>query len=186
MPIVVESRRKSLVTLNKLYPGAEVLDVTSKGPDPWIRFSPFFPHGGIPIPNTPRMTAQSVEGVWQGLKVFETEGVDASKLSNRSMHDLKRTQRRFGSVKGHQHGLLSRQLLSYKDARRDIYLPTYHWILENKLQLEIELLRTLAQTKTVVLLDYTTNGNWEDTSEPLSHAALVKLFAEGHWPVASA
>ncbi|TDD65424.1 hypothetical protein E1298_41375, partial [Actinomadura rubrisoli] len=28
--------------------GALVLDVTSRGDEPWVRFSPFYPHGGYP------------------------------------------------------------------------------------------------------------------------------------------
>ena len=35
---------------------------------------------------------------------------------------------------------------------------------------------------TVVLLDFTTNGDVEDLATPLSHAALVKRFVEGSWP----
>ena len=31
--------------------------------------SPFYPHGGIPIPFSGSVTSQSVEGIWQGLKV---------------------------------------------------------------------------------------------------------------------
>ena len=34
----------------------------------------------------------------------------------------------------------------------------------------------------VVLLDYETNGDVEDLSRPLSHAALVKCHLEGEWP----
>ena len=35
--IVVESRRKSLANLQKAWPEATLIDVTSKGPEPWIR-----------------------------------------------------------------------------------------------------------------------------------------------------
>src|SRR5262245_22655287 len=55
-------------------------DVTSRGPEPWVRFSPFFPHGGIPVPFTAGRTAMSVEGIWQGLKVFASADVDESKF----------------------------------------------------------------------------------------------------------
>ena len=62
MAIVIESRRKKRATIEKVWPGALILDVTSKGEEPWVRFSPFYPHGGIPIPNSPGTFAQSVEG----------------------------------------------------------------------------------------------------------------------------
>jgi hypothetical protein len=35
-----------------------------------------------------------------------------------------------------------------------------------------------------VLLDYETNGDVEDLSRPLSHAALVKHYLEEKWPAA--
>ena len=183
MPFVVESRRKSLAKIQANHPGAIVLDVTSKGPQPWVKFSPFFPHGGIPIPNTPGRTALSVEGIWQGLKVFENANVDTSKMSNCTMTGLKRTQRRFGHVKGHQFGLISQQLLPYIVARKAIYLPSYRWVLEHKLESEMETLRQIAADKLVVLLDYETNPDWQDPRRPLSHAALIQQFLERRWPV---
>ena len=47
MPVVVESRRKARSSIEWLWPGALILDVTSRGDEPWVRFSPFYPHGGI-------------------------------------------------------------------------------------------------------------------------------------------
>ena len=43
-------------------------------------------------------------------------------------------------------------------------------------------LRDEAATRTVVLLDYETNGDVDDLSSPLSHAALVRCYLEGRWP----
>jgi len=85
-----------------------VLDLTSRGPDPWVRFSPFWPHGGIPVPLSDGRTGASVEGIWQALKVFETAGVDESKLGVTTMRGLKRTARRLGAVRGHRAGLTRR------------------------------------------------------------------------------
>src|SRR5262249_32980567 len=45
MRIVVESRRKKPATIAKAWPDALVVDLTSKGEEPWVRFSPFYPHG---------------------------------------------------------------------------------------------------------------------------------------------
>ena len=53
MPYIVANRRQSRETLVRRHGDVTILDVTSKGPEPWVRFSPFYPHGGIPIPNTP-------------------------------------------------------------------------------------------------------------------------------------
>lgn len=168
MPIEVASRRRKVKR-----PDAVVVDVTSRGPDPWVRFSPFYPHGQIPVPLSPGVTSESVEGVWQALKVFEGADVDPSKLTVTSMKGLKRTVRRFGQVRGHRAGLAGERLLDYRTARREIYLPAYRWVLEHRLQAEVARLHELAESSDVVLLDYTTNGDVEDISSPLSHAALV-------------
>jgi hypothetical protein len=182
MPIVVGSRRAKIATVERQYPGALILDVTSKGPDPWVRFSPFYPHGGIPVPKSPGQTAASVEGLWQGLKVFEKEDIDPSKWRITTMRGIKRSGRSRGAVRGHRHGVGSDVLLGYRDARYRIYLPAYRWVLENRLVAEVEQLREHARERTVVLLDYETNGDVDDLSSPLSHAALVKWFVEGSWP----
>lgn len=184
MEVSVESRRKKLVSIEKLWPGAVIIDVTSKGSEPWIRFSPFYPHGGVPIPNTPNQTAQSVEGLWQGLKVFEREDIDSRKWAITDMAGIKRGGKSRGVVRGHRFGINHETLLGYRDARYHIYLPAYKWVLENRLASEVEQLRQLAANKPLVLLDYETNADVEDVSSPLSHAALVMYYLQGKWPSA--
>lgn len=173
MPLSVASRRSRAG-----HPNALVLDVTSRGPEPWVRFSPFYPHGGIPVPMTPGVTSQSVEGIWQALKVFERADVDPGKLGITTMRDLKRTSRRFGRVLGHRAGLEGTELLPYREARERIYLPSYRWVLEHRLTGLVEELRALCRAGEVVLLDYTVNGDVADESRPLSHAALIVQYAE--------
>lgn len=182
MPVVIESRRRAPAGVAKRWPRADVLDVTSKGPDPWVRFSPFYPHGGIPIPNTPDQTAQSVEGLWQGLKVFEREDVDPGRWAITTMAGIKRGGTSRGAVWGHRLGARGDALLGYRDARYRIYLPAYRWVLEHRLADLVGELRDRAAAGTVVLLDYETNADIEDLSRPLSHAALVQYHLEGCWP----
>lgn len=180
--LVVESKRKNLETLKKEYPGAYIFDVTSKAKDEFLRLSPFYPHGGIPVPFSPGKTAASVEGIWQGLKVFEDAGIDRETFRNRTMKNIKRTTRKYGPCLGHQKGLESDELLSYIDARKLIYLPSYRWILENKCADLVKKIRIISKTKTVVLLDYETNADVLDPKKPLSHASLIKAFVEGNYP----
>ncbi len=183
MAITVESRRKKLSTLEKRAPGALILDLTSRGEEPWVRFSPFYPHGGIPVPHAPGVFAQSVEGLWQGLKVFEHEDIDPSRWQVAEMRGIKRAAGGpRGKVLGHRLGPGSTALLGYRDARYRIYLPAYRWVLQNRLAAEVDRLRHEAATRPLVLLDYETNGDVEDLSRPLSHAALVKAHLEGRWP----
>ncbi len=182
MALIVTSRRTSWETLQQRYADAHILDVTSAGPDPWVCFSPFYPHGGIPVPFSPGLVSASVEGVWQGLKVFESMDVDPSKFTITNMTGIKRSVRKYGKVLGHRAGVAGEQLLSYVEARRVIYLPSYRWVLEHRLQDLLAELRRLEAEKTVVLLDYETNYNVEDVTRPLSHAGLIKLYLEGIWP----
>ncbi len=180
--ILVFHKSKQKESILKKYSDAKIIDLTSKAEDDFVQFSPFYPHKNIPVPFSEGHFAESVEGVWQGLKVFETEDIDTSRFNITNMKGLKRTVRKFGKCLGHRNGIKGDSLLNYLDARKQIYLPLYHWILKNKLQSLIDILKEISQKQTLVLLDYETNGNIEDTSKPLSHAHLVKLFLEGNYP----
>ncbi len=181
--IVVESKRKSENTLKRLYPDATIIDVTSHGGPEMIKFSPFYPHGGIPVPFSGTMTSMSVEGIWQGLKVFGSSDVDTSCFRNATMKNLKRTVRVNGSCKGHRKGVRGTELLGYLTARELIYLPSYKWVLDHKVGHLVDRLRRISESGTLVLLDYETNLDVLNTSSPLSHAGLIKAYIEGTYPI---
>ena len=180
--IVIESKRKKIENILKKYPNAIIADVTSKAKDGLVRLSPFYPHGGIPIPFSDGMTATCVEAVWQGLKVFEGADVDVEMFKNDTMKNVKRTVRKYGKPLGHRKGVSGEELLGYIEARKQIYIPTYRWMLEHKTIEIIERLREASKTKTIVLLDYNTCCDVDDPKKPLSHAFLVKAYAEGLYP----
>ncbi|MBR4924973.1 MAG: hypothetical protein IKZ61_04390 [Prevotella sp.] len=180
--IVIESKRKKSATIYNKYPNAILADVTSGAKDGLVKFSPFYPHGGIPVPFSEGYTATCVEAVWQGLKVFKGHDVDISLFQNDTMKGIKRTARRFGKPLGHRKGVHGKELLSYIEARKQIYIPTYKWVLENKVVDIIERLREASKAKTIVLLDYDTNDDVENVKKPLSHASLIKAYVEGIYP----
>lgn len=181
--IIIESKRKKLQTILKQYPGAIPADVTSAATDGLIKLSPFYPHGGIPVPFSEGYTATCVEAIWQGLKVFESCDVDVQLFQNDTMKNIKRTVRRFGKPLGHRKGVHGMELLGYIEARKQIYIPTYKWVLENKVASIIERLRTASnEGKTIILLDYDTNADVENAKKPLSHASLIKAYVEGTYP----
>lgn len=171
--IIVKNKRCSQEKLLKEFPGAIIVDVTSKGDEEWRKLSPFYPHGGIPVPFSEGLTSMSVEGIWQGLKVFESGDVDRSSFRNDSMKGIKRTVRTNGKCLGHRKGVNGNTLLGYIEARKEIYVPSYFWMLENKCGEQINKLRIISQSKLVILLDYDTNADIEDTKKPLSHASLI-------------
>ncbi len=180
--ITIESKRKKIEAIREKYPDAMIIDVTSKANDEFVRFSPFFPIGDIPIPFTDGKKAVSVEGIWQGLKVFEDYDVDTQMFYNCDMKNLKRTKRKFGRCLGHRKGVNGDELLGYIEARKLIYLPSYKWVLENKLQKLVTAIRVISKNKPVVLLDYNTNPDVNDPKRPLSHASLIKAYIEGNYP----
>lgn len=182
--IYIANRKRKEEAIQKQYPGAVILDITSKAHSRSARMlSPFYPHGGIPIPYSHGRYSFSVEGVWQGLKVFSSVGVDEGCFSNATGKDLKRTVRKYGTPLGHQKGLDSQELLSYDKARAFIYLPSYFWMLENipEVQHTLDRIKVQLEKTDVVLLDYNL-GDYEDFSKPLSHAGLVRLYLLGEYP----
>ena len=180
--IIIASKRSKRENILKKYPNSIIADVTSKAQDGLVKLSPFYPHGGIPVPLSDGMTAMCVEAVWQGLKVFEGADVDVEMFKNDTMKNIKRTVRKYGKPLGHRKGVSGKELLGYIEARKQIYIPTYRWMLEHKTMDIIERLREASKTKTIVLLDYNTCCDVDDPKKPLSHAFLVKAYAEGLYP----
>jgi len=183
--IYIENKKTKETTILKKYPNALILDISSKGEQPWVKFSPFYPHGNIPIPpksDNPKYFSQTVEGIWQGLKVFEGEDIDRSKFEIKNMEGIKRTVRKFGKPLGHRFGVEGKVLLDYQTARKEIYLRTYAWVLDNILQEELQLLKKKAEKQNLVLLDYNTNEDIDDYKKPLSHAGLVKRYLLKKFP----
>lgn len=176
------SKRRKADKILREYPGAILADVTSRAKDGLVRLSPFYPHGGIPVPFSEGWTATCVEAIWQGLKVFEHADIDTEMFKNNTMKNLKRTVKQFGKPLGHRKGVNGTELLGYIEARKEIYVPAYRWVLEHKVQNIVERLREASLTRTIVLLDYNTNCDVDDGSKPLSHAYLIKAYVEGLYP----
>ncbi|WP_299891586.1 hypothetical protein [uncultured Lacinutrix sp.] len=171
--IFIQSKRRKIENIQKDFPNSEVIDVTSKGEFPFVKFSPFYPIGNIPVPESKNLYSESVEGIWQGLKVFLNSDIDKSKFLITKMKGIKRTVRKYGKPLGHRNGT---ELLDYISARKLIYVPTYNWVLNNKLSDEIEQLKAIHNKKDIVLLDYETNENIDDGRRPFSHAVLIKEY----------
>ena len=60
--IVIDSKRKKRENILKKYPDAIIADVTSHAEDDLIKLSPFYPHGGIPVPFSEGVKATCVGG----------------------------------------------------------------------------------------------------------------------------
>jgi hypothetical protein len=180
--ISILSHKCKLENIQKKHPNVIILDITSKASKELVRLSPFYPYGDIPVPFSDGILASCVEAVWQGLKVFEDEGIDTSTFNNNTMDGIKRTTRKHGKIIGHQKGVNNVSILNYQTAKHLIYIPTYKWMIEHKCLDLIAGLRKLARNNDIVLLDYNTCIDVDNTKKPLSHAFLVKAYVEKIYP----
>ncbi len=146
-------------------PGALWIDVSSEGDAPLDGLSPMYPHGGIPVPGLPGAMADSVEGIWQGLKVIR------GKTAPRYFRGP--GKKRGGKPAGHRFGD-ERRLLGIEAARRRIYIPAYEWMLENCVSAAaIEMLREPMRAGTrIFLYDRASNGSI-GKDLPFAHASVL-------------
>jgi hypothetical protein len=144
-----------------------VVDVSSYADPPYCEFSPLWAHGGISVPGMPGVTSDSVEGVWQGLKVIR------GKIAPRYFHG--RGQKRSGKPSGHQFG---RKLLGLVEARYQIYKVAYEWMLDHRIDLTlIDLFVERARQGTVQYFhDTGDNGDINNADQPLAHASLLVQY----------
>jgi len=190
--VVVQARiaKKALGKMEAA--GYRFVNVTSRAGDArklggrtgsqYVKLSPFFPVGGVPLPPDVvcgRKDSESVEGLWQGLKLIGGE-TDFRKFGVKTMKNLKRPARD-ETVGGHFVGK-DKQPLDYLAARREIYVPAYLLHLE-KTRDVVETLRAEATQHKVALVDYT-DAEWDDLRKPLSHACVLRHVLLGRDPLA--
>ncbi|HUR52868.1 MAG TPA: hypothetical protein VMZ71_01970 [Gemmataceae bacterium] len=147
--------------------GSVVFDVSSYADAPYCALRPMWVHGGIPVPGMPGTTSDTVEGVWQGLKVIR------GKTAPRYFRGP--GQKRGGKPSGHQFG---KRLLGIVEARRRIYVPAYEWMLENRIphQLIESFIESAKSGVTQYFHDVGDNGDINDADAPLAHAAVLVQY----------
>lgn len=179
---VIKSKRTNPATIINQYPDAVLIDVTHKATDRYARLSPAYNHGGIPMPWSDGCKGASVDGIMQCLMVFDHKGVDVSYLHPHDKRPQRRSGNGNGAFRGYQRGVWGGDLATAAQARTEIFLPCYLWVLQHKCRQLVDTLRQLSAERTVVLLDYNTSDDPRDMSRPLSHAALVKAYIDGCYP----
>lgn len=147
--------------------GALVYDVSSYADVPYCTLSPMWAHGGIPVPGMPGTTSDSVEGIWQGLKVIN--GKIAARYFSGQGH------KRGGKPRGHQFG---DKLLNIVEAREKIYRVAYEWMLEHRA--DAELIRGFVEQARAGVAQYfhdvSDNGNVGNPDEGWAHAAVLVQY----------
>ena len=147
--------------------GATVYDVSSYADPPYCTLSPIWVHGGIPVPGMPGGTSDTVEGIWQGLKVIR--GTIAPRYFTGP------GGKRGGKPSGHRYG---EKLLKIVEAREKIYRVSYEWVLDHRIDpalIEGFVGRALAGT-TQFFHDVSDNGNIGNPDEGWAHAAVLVQY----------
>jgi hypothetical protein len=147
--------------------GAVVYDVSSYADHPYCTLSPFWPHGGIPVPGMSGTTSDSVEGIWQGLKLI------GGKIAPRYFSG--QGCKRGGVPRGHQYG---DKLLKIVDAREKVYRVSYEWMLEHRA--DPELLGSFIEQALAGVPQYfhdvSNNGRIGNPDEGWAHAAVLVQY----------
>jgi hypothetical protein len=140
------------------------IDISSYADEPYNQLSPFFAHGAIPIPGMPGQSSDSVEGIWQGLKVIR------GKTAPRYFDGW--GKKRGGKPSGHKFGNENR-LLRLEAARRRIYLPAYEWMLDHRVDQELlqEIMTRAFRGIPQYFCDRENNGSISKDL-PLAHASV--------------
>ena len=152
---------------NNLPKNAIIHDVSSYADEPYDTLSPMWVHGDIPVPGTTGTTSDTVEGVWQGLKVIR------EKTAPRYFRGP--GAKRGGKPSGHQFGT---KLLKIVEARQKIYRPTYEWMLEHKIDPAIieQFLQIARDGTTQYFHDVGDNGDINDQNSAWAHAAVLVQY----------
>jgi hypothetical protein len=151
----------------QLPPEAVVYDVSSYADFPLCSLSPMWVHGGIPVPGMPGTTSDTVEGIWQGLKVIR--GDVAPRYFKGPGH------KRGGKPAGHRYGS---KLLKIVEAREKIYRVAYEWMLLNRVDPTL-LAGFIEQTRAGVrqyFHDVCDNGAIGNPDEGWAHAAVLVQY----------
>ena len=114
--------RERVPALHDAFPHAHFYDTSTHAPlardlayvENFNLLSPFIPYGNIPIPGRSSQVSDSVEGVWQGLKIIRGR-IDESYFRGKG-------RQRKGRVQGH---LLGEKKMGYVEARNRIFVPSY-------------------------------------------------------------
>ncbi len=115
----------------------------------------------------PGKTSDSVEGIWQGLKVID------GKTAPR--YFVGQGQKRGGKPRGHQY---EGKLLGIIEAREKIYRVAYEWVLEHRVSKElIESFLVRARSGLAQYFhDVSDNGNISAPDEGWAHAAVLVQY----------
>lgn len=123
----------------------------------------------------------TVEGLWEGLKVFQDEGIDITRMT---IINYKGLRRHLPNYKGHSAGVApNSRLLPLVEARKKILLPSYKFVLDKYCGSALDsITKALKEGKKVVILDKHAPADIFNESKPVCFALLLKKYLLGKYP----
>jgi len=132
-------------------------------------FDPHFPHGGIPLPDANRSSeklfSDTVQGVWEALVIID------DKVDSSCLHGIPKRR-----AKPHSVWAFGGNQIRWGDARQAIYIPTYVWMYEKRIPVEIKIAFYNIAKSDVVLYFYDDSENPDPLrlTNDFSHAFLTQ------------
>jgi len=163
--------RSKIHDLHRAYPAARFYDTSHNGSQAFnydfvrnaAELSSFAVYSGIPVPRQ-NAVSDTVEGIWQGLKVIK------GKIDPRYFHGKGR--KRQGKPKGH---LFGNKIIGYRDARNKIFIPSYEHMITSCVSQDLmaEIYAFAMEDVTQFFFDVDDNHDVNNTKSPLAHSAVL-------------
>ena len=151
------------------------VDIRDTADHPWCRLSPDYQHGQIPVPGITGMYSETVRGCAEGLKVTAKPGFPGRINPGYFGGPGRARELRTGE---HVQGWRYRSRnVSIRDARLNIEIPAYLWVLKNPAANLVTQLRRLSRDQPcgMTVWDGIDNIDLSDPA-PLSYAALFCAY----------
>jgi hypothetical protein len=131
------------------------------------QLSPFQQIGNVPIPGLEEKFSDTVEGVWQGLKLIRGR-IDPSYFKGKG-------RKRYGRVEGH---LFHGKKIGYLEARKKIYVPAYLSMLARPDYKEVigMMRQNSLKGKEQFVFDVDSNPNISDSRSPIAHSSILAEY----------
>ena len=130
-----------------------VIDVRYYKSNPWSCMSPFFKWGDVPVRFSAPDTAISIAAMIEGLRVNQYHEHDPNLFHSLNFSDYLESER-IKDSSGFLRGIGSHVILSPEEAHKELLYPTYRWVLDHKLNNQINAIRAAESYQDVVILDY--------------------------------
>lgn len=169
---ITKSEGKKLVTEGN--PSIVAYDASSYGN---IELSPFNfnPEFNIPVPGQPDLYSNSVEAIWQGLKMVDGK-TDFEMFNKKPKKRPSKKEKKDPDYKYEDSTfLLEDELVDLITARKKIYVPAYKFMFDNYVSKEFkdQVSSQLEEGLQVYFFDVDDNEDIENPHDSFSHASLL-------------